>query len=96
MAVFPSLTFKRRAEPVIYYFHFYEIMNGMPSWKREDAELWITYLRDYGWACIDKERTIVGIPWALANNQKNALPPEGEWISKKGSKSYVYDLAYLK
>jgi hypothetical protein len=39
---------------------------------------------------------VLGRPWeGLPSEQPEAQPPEGEWVSKKGSKSYVYSLFYV-
>ncbi|WP_423064041.1 hypothetical protein [Candidiatus Paracoxiella cheracis] len=51
-------------------------------------------MNGFGWICIDSNKSIRGIPWGIALNEMGELPPEGEWVSKKGNKAYVYDLTY--
>ncbi|PIR12035.1 MAG: hypothetical protein COV52_00890 [Gammaproteobacteria bacterium CG11_big_fil_rev_8_21_14_0_20_46_22] len=92
----PSVELRRRIDFVIYRFHPCNMMKAKPSWKREDAEVWMTWIEQFGWVCVDRESNIVGVPWGAVLNRKTSLPPEGEWVSKKGDKSYVYDLVYLK
>jgi len=36
-----------------------------------------------------------GRPWDTLPHQQGNYPPEGDWISRKGSKSYVYTLVYV-
>lgn len=88
----PSFEFRRRIDTVVYVFRPSEPIDGRPAWKRIDIDLWVTQVDGFGWACIDSERTICGIPWGLTLDKMGELPPAGEWISKKGDKSYVYDV----
>jgi hypothetical protein len=87
---------KRRIDNVIYHYIPCEPINGSPAWKRDDANLWVTKLQDFGWACIDNDNNICGIPWGVPPSKTSKHPPEDEWVSKKGDKSYVYDLVYSK
>jgi len=89
-----SFEFRRRIDGVVYYFHPCDPIGGKLSWKREDDNIWITYVEGFGWVCIDTEKVICGVPWTVPLNKMGELPPKGEWISKKGDKSYVYDLVY--
>lgn len=91
----PTIEFKRRIDGIVYCFNPSEPINEMPSRKRDDADLRIIYMNDFGWVCIDENKSICGIPWGIALNEMGKLPPEGEWVSKKSDKSYVYDLIYL-
>lgn len=90
----PNFEFRRRVDNVIYLFQPSGSINGHLSWKREDLDLWITQVDGFGWVCVDSERNICGIPWEIVFDKMTELPPEGEWISKKGDKAYVYDLFY--
>jgi hypothetical protein len=37
----------------------------------------------------------MGRPWHVPpQDQSPEFPPEGDWVSKKGSKSYVYSLVH--
>ena len=44
--------------------------------------------RDYG------SDAILGRPWDVLPSEQGDAPPEGIWVSRKGPKSYVYDLVY--
>jgi len=40
---------------------------------------------------------ITGRPWnPPLKEQSEEYPPEGEWVSKKGIKSHVYELKYIQ
>lgn len=94
MTLRPSFEFRRRIDPVVYRFHSCEPIDGQSAWKREDIDLWITKIPGFGWVCIDSNRIICGIPWAVALDKMGELPPAGDWVSKKGDKSYVYEAVY--
>jgi len=91
----PSFEFRRRNDTTVYRYHPCESMNGFPAWKRENIELYVTKLDGFGWVCVDKTNTIHAIAWGISVNQISALPTAGEWVSKKGDKSYVYDVVYI-
>ena len=86
---------RRRIDGVVYCFEPCKLINGQLAWKREDADMWVTYVKYFGWVCINSESAICGIPWSTAINNMGELPPAGEWVSKKGDKSYVYDFVYM-
>ena len=90
-----SLEFKRRIDGITYCFHPCEPMDGQFAWKREDMNLWIIKMDRFGWVCVDDKKVIYGIHWGIACSNKDKLPPVGEWVSKKGGKSYVYDVTYI-
>lgn len=90
-----SFEFKRRIDGAVYRFHPCKPINGQIAWKREDIDLWITRVERFGWVCIDSNKIIYGIPWCVELDKMGELPPAGEWISKKGDKSYVYDVTYI-
>lgn len=70
--------------------------NGDIEYRRRDKDLWIVLKPDLGWVAYDEERCeLMGRPWNVTPNEQTAdHPPAGEWVSKKGAKSYVYDLVY--
>lgn len=88
------LEFHRRLDGLIYRFRPDAPRNGVPAWKREDLDLWITKTEKLGWVCVDQQRTVLSLPWSIAVSDQGDMPPAGEWVSKKGDKSYVYDLVY--
>lgn len=64
------------------------------AYRRADRDLWITKHPDHGWVAWDDDHGLTGRPWAAAGHGEG--PPEGIWVSRKGPKSYVYDLVYLR
>ena len=36
-----------------------------------------------------------GRPWDTPPEAQSDHPPEGDWVSRKGGESYVYELKYL-
>ena len=90
-----SFEFRHRIDDAVYRYHPCELLRGQTAWKREDLDLWVTKVKGHGWVCVDAEFEIVGIPWAVAVETQGSMPPAGIWVSRKGDKSYVYELVYL-
>lgn len=94
---FSKLQLRRRSDDLIYYFVRVQRPDGSLGYLRTDKELWLEYERDLGWIARDPEtKELTGRPWSdsRVEDQDIEHPPEGEWVSKKGSKSYVYDLVF--
>jgi len=94
---FSKLQLRRRSDELIYYFVQVQRQNGSVGYLRTDKELWIEYEPRLGWIARDPDtKELAGRPWNedLPEDQDTEHPPEGEWVSKKGSKSYVYDLVF--
>lgn len=89
--------FRRHVDDLIYLFERVEAGGGQIRYKRTDFELWVIRHQRLGWVVWDEETaTVLGRPWDdLPSEQPETYPPEGEWVSKKGSKSYVYSLVYV-
>jgi len=86
---------KRRSDDLVYTFHRKQLPGGRIGYRREDADLWIRFRPGFGWGIWDDEGALLGRPWNVPSPDQDAdHPPEGEWVSKKSSKSYVYELAY--
>jgi hypothetical protein len=88
----------RLSDDLIYQFDRRTTSDGKIGYQRRDQDLWITYRGiEEGWVAYDEEsNSISGRPWNIAPKlQDNNHPPEGEWVSKKGIKSYVYNLKYV-
>jgi hypothetical protein len=87
----------RSSDGLVYQFDRKLKSNDEIAYRRRDQDLWITYRAELGWVAWDEaSQTIMGKPWnVLPNSQIVDHPPEGEWVSKKGAKSYVYQLKYL-
>ncbi len=60
------------------------VTTGSPSGQIGDGGAW----DNVGQSC-------VGRPWNVLPQDQGDHPPEGEWVSRKGSKSYVYSLVYV-
>ncbi|WP_375785466.1 hypothetical protein ACE10Z_39210 [Bradyrhizobium sp. Pha-3] len=51
---------------------------------------------DWGWVAWDPaNRSCTGRPWDVLPAAQGGHPPEGDWVSRKGAKSYVYSLVYV-
>jgi len=89
---------QRKSDDLIYQFDKKDFKEWIPWYCRRDQDLWITYRKNLGWVAFDEEKHIVlWIPWQVnIENQIPSHPPEGEWVSKKWHKSYVYDLVFPK
>lgn len=87
---------RRQSDALVYVFIRKDRTDGVRGFQRTDQDLWITYRPVLGWVAWDEaSQTVMGRPWhILPHGQSEDCPPEGEWVSKKGSKSYVYDLVH--
>ncbi|MFK7838738.1 MAG: hypothetical protein AB8B83_00265 [Bdellovibrionales bacterium] len=86
---------RRLSDDLIYQFDRTPDHDGKVAYKRRDADLWITFHNDYGWVAFDEDtQSIMGRSWTVLQMDQGNHPPEGEWVSKKGAKSYVYELVY--
>ncbi|WP_349956609.1 hypothetical protein [Rhizobium sp. ZPR3] len=88
---------KRRSDDLAYTFHRKQLPDGKIGYRREDADLWIRFQGGFGWgAWDDEDGALLGRPWNVPLPEQDAdYPPECEWVSKKGAKSYVYELVYI-
>lgn len=85
----------RLSDDLVYEFDYKETAN-QSGYKRRDQDLWITYKDNLGWVAHDTEsEEVLGKPWEIMPEFQNPdCPPEGIWVSRKGFKSYVYELKY--
>ena len=88
---------RRLSDGLVYHFARQTRPDMVNGFKRSDGDYWILYRPGYGWIAWDDEgQAIAGRPWnVLPDAQSLNAPPEGEWVSKKGAKSYVYDLVHV-
>ena len=86
----------RLIDDLVYQFDLKERPDGKTGYCRRDRDLWITYNDPFGWVAYDEQtESVTGRPWnVMPQDQDSNFPPEGEWVSKKGEKSYVYELKY--
>lgn len=86
---------RRQSDELVYHFDRMYREDGSVGYKRRDADLWIVFQEDFGWIAIDESTgEIGGRSWNVLPQAQGDHPPEGEWVSKRGSKSYVYTLIY--
>ncbi len=88
---------RRLSDDLVYAFARTERADGLAGFKRSDSDLWIIYRPPLGWvAWDDADQAVMGRPWnVMPEDQSPSAPPEGEWVSKKGAKSYVYNLVHI-
>lgn len=92
---FLTFELRRQSGDLVYRFHRQTAPGGLAGYKREDADLWITFRPGLGWVAWDEEEGCMGRPWNVPPDQQTDHPPAGVWVSRKGAKSYVYDLVYV-
>ena len=87
---------RRQSDDLVYTFVRREDGDGNVAYQRQDQDLWIVYRLEWGWVAWDQENnTCLGRPWGTMPDHQGDYPPEGDWVSRKGSKSYVYTLVYV-
>jgi hypothetical protein len=90
-----TIEFRRRVGLLTYRYYPCKSENHFPSWKREDAEVWLVRHEALGWVGVSVEGEVLCIPWAVPPGTQGQAPPSGVWVSRKAAKSYVYDLLYV-
>lgn len=87
---------RRQSDELVYTFVRATRQNQTAAYKRMDGDYWITKRSEWGWvAWDDASQSCMGRPWNVLPQDQGDHPPEGEWVSRKGSKSYVYSLVYV-
>ena len=88
---------RRVSDDVIYHFDFNGSYNDKPRYRREDnKDVAVSFDLKWGWVVTDAHGSeIMGRPWSVHFDDQKDHPPEGDWVSKKGPKSYVYELRYF-
>ena len=87
---------RRQSDDLVYRFERMKDAEGRVGFKRTDGDFWIIRHEHLGWIAGDWESDeVFGRPWDQLLEQSVTAPPEGIWVSRKGAKSYVYDLVYL-
>lgn len=85
-----GIRFVRRMDGLTYEFARDGEADGFLSYKRVDLDMWCRRLPDFGWVVCDAAGVVSSRPFDAAG--RGDLPPEGVWVSRKGERSYVYDL----
>ena len=87
---------RRRSDATVHRFARAERHDGTLGYRREDADVWIVRDDRFGWVMELGERgeAVAGIPWGVPPADQGRHPPEGDWVSRKGDRSYVHSLVY--
>jgi hypothetical protein len=85
-----EVKFVRCGDGLTYEFANEGQAHGFPSCKRVDLDVWCRRLPDFGWVVCTASGEVSSRPFD--DPRRGDLPPEGAWVSRKGDRSYVYDL----
>jgi hypothetical protein len=84
---------RRQSDELVYTFFRVTRSDQTVAYKRQDGDYWIVQRPGWGWVAWDEaSQSCTGRPWNVLPHDQGDYPPEGEWVSRKGSKSYVYSL----
>jgi len=87
---------RRQLDGLVYTFNRTTDERGRTGFLRTDGPYWIVHHTTLGWVAADLDSDeVMGRPWDQLTPQSSEAPPEGIWVSRKGPKSYVYDLVYV-
>ncbi|WP_407148603.1 hypothetical protein [Bradyrhizobium sp. ORS 86] len=87
---------RRQSDGLVYTFVRQTRTDGTVGYQRQDQDLWIERRRDWGWVAWDTaSQSCTGRPWNVLPADQGDHPPEGDWVSRKETKSYVYNLVYV-
>ncbi|MBU1173987.1 MAG: hypothetical protein KKH72_01190 [Alphaproteobacteria bacterium] len=96
MSIVERFELRRQVDDLVYRFRRQIGQDGRPAYKREDRDLWIVRSEQWGWiSVLPEDGAISGRPWEVLPQNQGDSPPEGVWVSRKGDKSYVYDLVHI-
>jgi hypothetical protein len=88
-----DLRFVRHIDGLTYEFVREDDADNRHCYRRVDLDIWCRKLPGFGWAVCDSAGTVLSRPFDDAGLGDE--PPEGVWVSRKGDRSYVYDLKRL-
>lgn len=87
---------RRSSDGLVYHFSAAQDAKGRRGFCRADGDYWIIFHPKWGWIAGDWEGDeVFGRPWMPPETPDPTKPPEGVWVSRKGDKSYVYDLVFV-
>ena len=94
MNIIRSFQFRRHHDDLIYYFDEVGTDRNGRVFKRRDLDVLVVRNHDHGWVAVADEK-ISATPWLVPLKEQEDYPPEGDWISRKHEKVYVYSLSYV-
>ena len=87
-----ALEFRRHVDGLVYRFD----RRSYDRFLRPDGAVQVVRHPEDGWIVTGVGSSeILSRPWHARPGEQGDLPPEGIWVSRKGSKSYVYDLVHI-
>ncbi|MFB9265461.1 hypothetical protein ACFFWD_20280 [Bradyrhizobium erythrophlei] len=87
---------RRQSDDLVYTFVRTTRPDGTIGYQRQDHDFWIEHRPGWGWVAWDAaSQSCAGRPWNVLPANQDAHPPEGDWVSRKGPKSHVYNLVYV-
>lgn len=82
-----TIEFRRRDDLLTYRYSPCKSENRFPSWKREDADVWLVRHESLGWVGVSAEGEVLCIPWAVPPGTQGRAPPSGVWAHSRHSTS---------
>lgn len=84
---------RRRSGRVVYRF----VRAAHGAYVRTDTpRMTIRWEGAFGWSARDPDTgALAGRVWDVLPADQGPCPPEGQWVSCKGARSYVYDLVHM-
>ena len=92
---FDSLKLQRQSDGLVYAFTRTGGDGRGSIYVRSDGVVRIVYDKTFGWSIWDPaDGALIGRVWNVPPDRQAEYPTAGTWVSRKGSKSYVYELTY--
>ncbi len=86
---------RRQSDDLVHTFDRVTREGEKAAYRRRDGDFWITEREGWGWVAWDETGgSCLGRPGNVLPRDQGDHPPEGDWVSRKGAKSYVYHLVY--
>jgi hypothetical protein len=95
MALGDRIEMRRLSDGAVYVFLRQAVDAGAPRYRRADKEIWIERDADFGWIVRDAtDDSLMARPWTVALRDQGAMPPECDWVSRKGANAFVYRMVF--
>jgi len=79
--------------------HVFERCAGFGTaavYERSDQMVRVIHDARFGWSTWNSDDgSLSGRVWDTLPEEQGDFPTEGTWVSRKGAKSYVYELVYV-